>query len=87
MHDFVVNHRTEGTSPRLTQDTCPTRLYRHAPAVSPIKAEGNQCGLEKRRAGNIEKLRMIRRFIDRQMALRFWRFLETSEEVRVSGEV
>lgn len=55
MHDFFVNHRTEGTSPRLTQDTCPTRLYRHSPAISPIKAEGNQCGLEKKRVGNIEK--------------------------------
>lgn len=65
LHDFFGNHRTEGTSPRLAQEGCPTRLYRHALAISPIKAEGNQCGWEENGLGTFRKLWMIRGFIDR----------------------
>lgn len=50
----------------------------------PIKAEEDPMRSGKQRLGNAEKLRMV---IDRQMAVRCWRFLETSKGLKVSGEV
>lgn len=48
MHDFFVNHRTEGT-------TVPPDFTDTHPLFCPLRLKGNQCGLEKNNLGTVKK--------------------------------
>lgn len=88
MHDSLLTTGQKGPRLYLTRDKCPPRLCRLDSAISHIKAEENQCGLEQKHGlGTFKKLWMFGELIDRQMAVRCLRFLKTSMEIKVNGEV
>lgn len=73
----LASHRTP-VPPDFTGTRPPSR---------PLRLRGTSAVWRQNGPGTVKKLLVIGGFIDRQMAVRCRRFLETSEEVRVSGEV
>lgn len=57
------------------------------PPSRPLRLSGTNVVRRKNGLGTLKKLWMIRGSIDRQMAVSCWWLFETSEEVKVSGEV
>lgn len=55
LHDFFVNHRADGTSPRSHKTPVPPDFTGTRSPSCPLRLGGNQCGLEKKWAGNIGK--------------------------------